>query len=439
MTDELALERERHREVGRRHRLAGAALRPEHGDHRPLGRGRAGATAPRQSLLEREPELARRLRQRHEVVRAGLERPLEKAVRRTVVQHDDGPVGPLGVRGADHLERLLVRLGAADDDEIRALLDLAAGAADVRQLHRSERRAGRQSLSDCLQTEVRLQCRVDVEAPAVHGRPPTERRICTGGTPRSIVSTVTIPGRDALAPALRPQGEPQLAVVGRERDLRSFDVVDTETHVRRALALLTEGQDRDVCKDPPEHRAGLPTVDRPAAGVERDHVEARVHVHAITDLDPVDQPVRGVERHRDDTLLVSQLGGERVTRRDEVGGRELGALEDLARRDLVPERGGVAQRPVQHLALADRRDRVQILLGDDVACGSLRDRVLRDENRHHGTLCLEAVAVAVQVEQDRRAGEQGDQERRDQRPPPRRHELGCELHWSLLLRLPSAS
>ena len=97
------------REVGGRHRLAGAALGPEHGDHRPLD---AAAAVPRRrasAFSKREAELAGRLRQRDEVVRAGLEGPLEEAVRRAVVEHHDRPVGPLGGRGRDHLERLVVR------------------------------------------------------------------------------------------------------------------------------------------------------------------------------------------------------------------------------------------------------------------------------------------------------------------------------------------
>ena len=228
-----ALERQRDRKVGRRHRLAGAALRPEHGDHLALGRGRHRAAAPRQRLLEREAELARRLRQRDEVVRAGLERPLEEAVRRAVVENDDRPVGPLRVRRRDHLERLVVRLRAADDDEIGAVLELAAGAAGVGERHRAKRRADRQRLPDRVEAEVALERRVDVKAAGVHGRPPDRLQDLHRRNAEQHGLDRDDPGLDRLRAGARPQRQPELAVVGGEGELRRLDVVDREADVRR--------------------------------------------------------------------------------------------------------------------------------------------------------------------------------------------------------------
>src|ERR671910_875729 len=105
-----------------------------------------------------------------------LEGALEEAVRRALVEDYDRPVDPLGGRCRDHLERPLEGLGAADDDEIRVLLDLAAGASGLGQRHRADRRSGGQRLPNRVQAQAALECRVDVEAAVVHGRPPTERR-----------------------------------------------------------------------------------------------------------------------------------------------------------------------------------------------------------------------------------------------------------------------
>ena len=115
---------ERHREVGRHQRLAGAALRPENRDQR---RGRLArdhdSLAPRDHLLERERDLARSLRERDHVVGSGRERLAQEPVRRALAQNDDRPAGTIRNHAVDHLGHAAVLIRAGDDDDVARLLE----------------------------------------------------------------------------------------------------------------------------------------------------------------------------------------------------------------------------------------------------------------------------------------------------------------------------
>ena len=134
---------ERDGEVGRRQRLADAALGPEHADQLTgvvLDLTRAGALPARHRLLDREAQLERRLADLvgdHDVLRSGLEDPAHEAVRRRAGDDDHGSVRALAHRVLDDAEHHR-RLRARDHDEdvgglLAGELPVVAGLGDADQ------------------------------------------------------------------------------------------------------------------------------------------------------------------------------------------------------------------------------------------------------------------------------------------------------------------
>src|SRR5206468_8106340 len=88
---------------------ARAALWAEHADHRssPVLTERAGGPLADQHLLEREVDLLGRLGQSDRIVRADLEDPTQKTLRRIVREHNHGHAWTLLDDAADQEERAL--------------------------------------------------------------------------------------------------------------------------------------------------------------------------------------------------------------------------------------------------------------------------------------------------------------------------------------------
>ena len=127
-------------------------------------------------------ELRCRLRQRDQVVCAGLERLLEETVRRAAVEHHDRPSVRWAVAAEISWSASSCACAAADDHQVGRLLEPAAGASRASSSDTgANRRAGRQRLPERLGVEAVLERDEDPQPLDAHLRPPTDRRTFTGG------------------------------------------------------------------------------------------------------------------------------------------------------------------------------------------------------------------------------------------------------------------
>ena len=185
--------------------------------------------------------------------------------------------------------------------------------------HRRARRAGRAHPQgrppDRPGVEARLERDEDPAAAAFTGGLRPTAAPSPAGRRAACVSTVTMPGRDAFAPALGRSASQTLPLSDANASCAAFSSSTlrlTFVEPDPVDAFSPDGHDGHVGHDQPQHRPRLSAVDGPSRPVERDHVEAGVDVDPVAGLDLPDQAVRGVERDRDDALAVGELGGERV-------------------------------------------------------------------------------------------------------------------------------
>ena len=118
--DTLAFLREADREVRRRQGLARPALRPEDADEPRVlvDERRLGPLLAGHELVDLEADLLRRRREHDDVVRAGLERAPEEAVRRPVAQHHDVQVRGLAGHRVQEQQRAVRVAGAGDEEQV---------------------------------------------------------------------------------------------------------------------------------------------------------------------------------------------------------------------------------------------------------------------------------------------------------------------------------
>ena len=321
---------EAHRQVARRQRLAGPALRAEHADHRRERRPRsptARALLSGHRLLEHEADVRRILRQRQDVVGAGLEDPADEPVRRARRKHDHRPVRALLHRAVDQVERAVRVAGAGDDEEIGrsllqrrpAVLEAVDDADDLDVGIDGQRRLNSLVVDALVEGDERSD-RV------AHPRlPPNDLTAVTGwdaeeeGLERDDVRS----GR--LAVRLRPEDDPDLAVVRREGEVSRLLVGDPQRHLgllgpRETAGLLLrdvddEGVLHEQLQDRPVRRLGVGC----AVNVETLDVEPAEDVDLVADLHLADEAVRNIDRNADRALV----GGEPVADRVRSARREL--------------------------------------------------------------------------------------------------------------------
>ena len=226
-------------------------------------------------------------------------------------------------------------------------------------------------------------------------------RPCTGGTPSSIVSTVTMPGRDAFAPALGRSASHSLPLSDANASFAALRSSTLEAHVRRArsrCAFSPDRHHRHVGDDQPQHGPRLAAVDRLAVGAERDHVEAGVDVDPVAGLDRVDQAVRRSRAARR-RLADGRSAGRRASRLPRAKSAAVSWAPSKISRVATLSRSVAGSLIAPSSSWLSRIvvDRVEVLRRDDAPGRALRDRLLRDEHGHERALRLEAVAVAVQV------------------------------------------
>src|SRR5436190_3279655 len=146
-----------------------------------------------------------------------------------------------------------------------------------------------------------------------------------------------------------------------------------------------------------------------------------------------------IERDRHDPLCSGERACDRRRAGDEIGGGELLAPVDVADCDASAQYCWIADRSVPQLALTHGCGREETLRVDHSARCALRDRAACHEDGDGRGTRRDAVAVLVDVDENRDTGEERRSRGDADRPGFRRHDSLSKLHRFLLYLVSTAT